>query len=361
MSEFAHSQTETAFLRLALAQAQMACAAGEVPVGAVLVHRGQVIATGHNRVIADCDPSAHAEIVALRAAGSYLGNYRLQDCELFVTLEPCAMCAGAIAHARLKRVVYGVRDARAGAAGSVLDVLKNSGISHQTTAICVQDDADFDAALQTELQNLLPHFFQAKRRQTAPWPLRPDAVRTPQHCFIAWPETVATRYTNDLPALAGLRLHYWDSLPQFQQESGQQTMVCLHDGQTWSQDFADFFAQQSRNVRVLVLDLPGFGRSDKLKKWQKNQASTYWVQVVCEWLRAVAPEALISGAVQWVLPCLQHPMVPLLQAALPAAFTQPPLVIALPNSRSWRGAPYPDAGHRQALSAWHQAFGEKIK
>lgn len=348
------AEADAAFLRLALAQAQMAQAAGEVPVGAVLVYQGQVIATGHNRVIADCDPSAHAEIMALRQAGRYLGNYRLQDCELFVTLEPCAMCAGAIAHARLARVVYGVRDPRAGAAGSVLNVLQGSGISHQPIGLCAQDEAGFDAALRVALQNLLPDFFQAKR-QPALWPLRPDALRTPESCFAAWPETAATRYAKDLPALAGLRLHYWDSLAMAAQEVLQPTLVCLHDGQTWSQDFADFFTQYKDSARVLVLDLPGFGRSDKPKKWHKLDAPTWWLQVVCEWLQAVAPKALQAGQVQWVVAGDQHPLLAQIQSALPLQ-KQLPRCIALPQPRPWQDAPYPDAGHSQAKQAWAQAF-----
>jgi tRNA(adenine34) deaminase len=348
---------DAGFLRLALAQARAAQAAGEVPVGAVLVHQGQVIATGHNRVIADCDPSAHAEIVALRHAGRYLGNYRLQDCELFVTLEPCAMCAGAIAHARLARVVYGVRDARSGAAGSVLNVLQASGISHQPTSRCTQDDADFDTVLQSDLLGLLPDFFQAKR-QPALWPLRPDALRTPATRFAAWPETAATRYTKDLAALAGLRLHYWDSLTKDAEDTRGPTLVCLHDGQTWSQDFAHFFTQHSRDARVLVPDLPGFGRSDKPKKWQKIDAKNWWLQVVCEWLHAVAPKALQAGQVQWVVTDANHPLLPALKLALPP---QRPHLCSLPPAHDQRrqDAPYPDAGHRTAQHAWQQLLGRK--
>lgn len=352
MNKLSQVERDSAFLRLALAQAQAASVAGEVPVGAVLVHQGQVIATGHNRVIADCDPSAHAEIVALRQAGRYLGNYRLQDCELFVTLEPCAMCAGAIAHARLARVVYGVRDSRAGAAGSVLNVLQGSGISHQPIGVCVQDVADFDVTLQADLQSLLPDFFQAKR-QAAPWPLRPDALRTPESCFAAWPETTATRYIKDLPVLAGLRLHYWDS--EANADTQQPIMVCLHDGLTWSQDFSDFFAQQRGCARVLVLDLPGFGRSDKPKKWQKIDAPAWWAQVVREWLQAVAPKAVQAGQVQWVFASDNHPLLVPLQSALPPQKTLP-CSIDLPRDRPWSDAPYPDAGHNKAQQAWDKEF-----
>ena len=113
------------FMQLALAQAAQAAQAGEVPVGAVVVCNGKVIATGRNAPIGGHDPTAHAEIVALRAAALALGNYRLPDCELYVTLEPCAMCCGAMLHARLKRVVFGASDAKTGAAGSVINLFEH--------------------------------------------------------------------------------------------------------------------------------------------------------------------------------------------------------------------------------------------
>lgn len=117
-------------MRRALELARQAEAAGEVPVGAVVVHEGAVVGTGWNRVITDADPSAHAEMVALREAAARLGNYRLPGCTLFVTLEPCCMCAGAIIHARLDRVVYAAADPKTGAAGSVFDVLTSERHNH---------------------------------------------------------------------------------------------------------------------------------------------------------------------------------------------------------------------------------------
>ncbi len=124
--------TDNDFMALALAQAAIASGAGEVPVGAVVVRAGQVIATGSNAPIASHDPTAHAEMVALRGAAAALGNYRLPDCELFVTLEPCAMCAGAMLQARLKRVIFGATDPKTGAAGSVLNLFGSSRLNHQT-------------------------------------------------------------------------------------------------------------------------------------------------------------------------------------------------------------------------------------
>ena len=125
--------TDIDFMRLALAQATAAAQSGEVPVGAVIVQGGKVIATGRNSPIAGHDPTAHAEIAALRAAAKALGNYRLPDCELYVTLEPCAMCSGAMLHARLKRVVFGASDAKTGAAGSVINLFDQPQLNHQTT------------------------------------------------------------------------------------------------------------------------------------------------------------------------------------------------------------------------------------
>ena len=116
----------------ALRAAQRALEAGEVPVGAVIVHAGEIIGRGWNRNLTDFDPTAHAEIIALRQAGANLGNHRLGACELFVTIEPCAMCAGALVHSRLKRVVYGADDPKAGAIHSVLEVLNHPRLNHRT-------------------------------------------------------------------------------------------------------------------------------------------------------------------------------------------------------------------------------------
>src|SRR5689334_6460814 len=119
-------------MRLALDQALNAQLAGEVPVGAVILRGGQVVATGYNRPITTNDPTAHAEIVALRHAADLLANYRLPECELFVTLEPCAMCAMALMHARLKRVVFAAADPKTGAAGSVIDLFADARLNHHT-------------------------------------------------------------------------------------------------------------------------------------------------------------------------------------------------------------------------------------
>jgi len=139
----------------ALAQARSAAKAGEVPIGAVIVHNGTIIATGQNRVLRDLDPTAHAEIVAMRAAATILGNYRLIGCTLYVTLEPCAMCAGAMIHARLDRLVFAAADPKAGAAGSVLSVLNHPQLNHQ-----MQTDQGIAA---DESSELLRSFFRERR------------------------------------------------------------------------------------------------------------------------------------------------------------------------------------------------------
>ena len=118
-------------MNAALAQARLAAERGEVPIGAVVVHEGEIVARGQNRVLRDIDPTAHAEMIALRAAAKALGNYRLNGCTLHVTLEPCAMCAGAMIHARLDRLVYAAIDPKAGACGSVLSVLNHPQLNHQ--------------------------------------------------------------------------------------------------------------------------------------------------------------------------------------------------------------------------------------
>ncbi|HEX9173140.1 MAG TPA: tRNA adenosine(34) deaminase TadA [Telluria sp.] len=123
------------FMLLALEQAQQAWALGEVPVGAVVVKDGEVIAVGCNQPIGRHDPTAHAEIIALRAAAEKLGNYRLPGCELYVTLEPCAMCSGAMMHARLARVVYAAQDPKTGACGSVLDLFGEDRLNHHTEVV----------------------------------------------------------------------------------------------------------------------------------------------------------------------------------------------------------------------------------
>jgi tRNA(adenine34) deaminase len=143
------------YMRLALEQARVAEAAGEVPVGAVVVLDDQVIAAGFNQPISLCDPTAHAEIQAMRSAAQSLGNYRLTGCTLYVTLEPCPMCAGAMVHARIGRLVYAAPDPRAGAAGSVFDITRSASLNHRIEVR--------GGLLSQESALLLQEFFRSRR------------------------------------------------------------------------------------------------------------------------------------------------------------------------------------------------------
>ncbi|KQO19840.1 tRNA adenosine(34) deaminase TadA [Acidovorax sp. Leaf78] len=253
-------------MRLALAEAQAAFDAGEVPVGAVVVKDGQVIATGRNAPVQSHDPTAHAEIVALRAAAQRLGNYRLDGCTLYVTLEPCAMCSGAMLHARLARVVYGATEPKTGAAGSVLDLFAHTAINHQTG---VQG-----GVLAAECSALLTGFFGARRNQQradarARHPLRDDALRTPDAAFADLPDYPwAPRYVSDLPSLSGLRMHYLDEGPA----DAPRTWLCLHGNPAWSYLYRRMLPVfVAAGDRVVAPDLIGFGKSDKPKKESVHQ------------------------------------------------------------------------------------------
>ncbi|UCF79865.1 MAG: tRNA adenosine(34) deaminase TadA [Candidatus Eiseniibacteriota bacterium] len=149
-------ENDARWMRLALAEAARASEKGEVPVGAVIVREARVIGRGHNQVEALNDPTAHAEIIAIGAAGGFLNSWRLEGATLYVTLEPCAMCAGAVVLARLKRLVFAATDPKAGACGSVLDVTGNPGLNHR-----VEIDS---GVLAGEAGSLLREFFEKKRR-----------------------------------------------------------------------------------------------------------------------------------------------------------------------------------------------------
>jgi tRNA(adenine34) deaminase len=149
------SEDDLRFMRAALGQAEAAGAAGEVPVGAVLVLDGEIVGRGYNQPISGHDPSAHAEIMALRDAARRLGNYRLPGSTLYVTLEPCAMCCGAIMHARVARVVFGARDPKTGAVGSVVDLFAEARLNHHATVE--------GGVLAEECGALLSAFFASRR------------------------------------------------------------------------------------------------------------------------------------------------------------------------------------------------------
>lgn len=274
-------------MRLALALAQDAAQAGEVPVGAVLVKDGRVIAEGRNAPIALHDPTAHAEIAALRSAAQILGNYRLDDCTLYVTLEPCPMCAGAMLHARLPRVVFGAADTKTGAAGSVVDLFAEPLLNHQTL---IQG-----GVLADECGLALSEFFRQRRSEQKEerrlaHPLREDALRTPDKAFAGlthypW----QPHYVSDLPALEGLRLHFIDEGPG----DAARTWLLLHGLPSWSHEFRHMIpALLAAGDRVVAIDLPGFGRSDKPKK-ESAHSERWHVRVVQELIERLDLQSLV--------------------------------------------------------------------
>ena len=365
------------FMALALAQAREAAAAGEVPVGAVVVRNGEVIATGRNSPVDSHDPTAHAEIAALRAAAARLGNYRLDGCTLYVTLEPCAMCSGAMLHARLARVVFGAADAKTGAAGSVLDVFAERRINHQTA---VQGGVMAD-----ECGALLGAFFRQRREaaRAGASPLRDDALRTPEARFDDLPGYPwAPNYLHDLPALDGLRMHYLDEGPA----DAPLTWLCLHGNPAWSYLYRKMIPiLVAGGGRVVAPDLPGFGKSDKPKKesahsfsWHRQVLLEFVerldlcnvVLVVQDWggllgltLPMAAPERyrgllvmnttlatgdapLSPGFLAWREMCAKNP-----EFDVARLFARGNPQMSAAECAAYN-APFPDRGHRAALRAF---------
>jgi tRNA(adenine34) deaminase len=278
------------YMSLALEQAQLARVSGEVPVGAVVVKDGKVIGVGHNACIAHSDPSAHAEIVALRSAALSESNYRLDGCEIFVTLEPCAMCAGAILQARLGRVVFGASDAKAGASGSVVNLFTLPALNHHTQV--------HRGVLEEECSLSLQSFFAARRheRRQHAVPLREDALRTPNSRFdglLQYPWM--PRYTQSLPVLAGLRMHYLDEGPQ----SAQMTFLCLHGNGKWSYLFRQIIpAWASAGYRVIAPDFIGFGKSDKPKR-KEFHSYAFHQQSVIELVESLDLNNIVLVTYDW--------------------------------------------------------------
>lgn len=323
-------------MRIALEAAREAALAGEVPVGAVVVDGNTLVATGSNAPLARHDPTAHAEVMALREAARAVGNYRLDGCTLYVTLEPCAMCAGAMLHARLARVVFGASDPKTGAAGSVVNLFAEPRLNHQTAVT--------GGVLDEACSGVLRDFFverRAVRRQQAV-PLREDALRTPESCFAecvdTWPEGA---YFANGPALGGLRLHYRDTGAAI----AQRTWLLVHGTQDWSYQWRHVFhALRERGERVVAPDLIGFGRSDKPKKEAVHRVAWHH-QVLCEWVQALDLRdiVLVVPAEDWLL-------------ALPAVLgrrCRGLLVVPSPPMDAGAGqAPFPDRGYRAAQRAF---------
>ena len=338
------------FMQLALEQARLGANANEIPVGAVLAHHGIVIAKSHNLSIQCNDPTAHAEILVLRAAAQHFNNYRLEDCELFVTLEPCAMCAGAILHARLKRVVFGAFDSKTGAAGSVLNVFDSTKLNHHTQVTTGVNALECSHVLQT--------FFQRKRQlqKAQASPLREDALRTSEARFCNLPDYPwQATFVNSLPALSGLRLHYLD----IAQASNSATVVlCLHGAEDWSYVFRHAIVRlQQDGVRIIAPDYIGFGKSDKPKRESVHSLEfhvSYLMQLLVH-LNLHNIQLLTQG---W-----GRELARALLSRAPERFNLQVAVAEMPDDNNCLSeqeriamdeAPFPDRGYKAALRALAQ-------
>lgn len=366
------------WMRHALRLARQAAAVGEVPVGAVVVKDGQVVGEGSNAPLAGQDPTAHAEVLALRAAAQRLGNYRLDGCTLYVTLEPCTMCSGAMLHARIGTVVYGAAEPKTGAAGSVLDVFGYPQINHHTQVV--------RGVLADECAAVLAQFFQERRaankaKTLASHPLKDTALRHPDSVFAdapGWP--YPPQWRSDLPALGGWRMAVVDEGPR----DAPLTWLCLHAAASWGYSFAHALPHWLQaGQRVVVPDLPGFGRSDQPKR-DKAHTADWHVQVLRELLEQLDVHRLVlvgqgdgarlGLAVAQALP--QRFVGAWLMDAWPTADVPQPLaqwLQAAANKPAWDVAqgwvqagfgpltheqqalaaiPFAQAGHRAALKAW---------
>jgi tRNA(Arg) A34 adenosine deaminase TadA len=350
-------------MRQALAAARRSAEQGEVPVGAVLVRRQpgttgaaavELLACTHNQPIAQHDPTAHAEMLALREAAARLGNYRLDDCELYVTLEPCAMCAQAMLHARIRRVVFGASEPKTGAAGSVLDLFAYRELNHQTEVVA--------GVLAVECAELMRDFFARRRSQSrlAAVPLRQDALRTPERRFAAaWELFPALRASSHhelgLPECEGLRLHGIDTGPQ----SSSVAWLALHDSQAWWPQLARWaLARHAEGQRVLLPDLIGFGQSDKPKKvaWHSLEGHA---ELLLAWVR--------SRGVSTFYVTYAKKQKQLAETIGKTGSQIVKKISALDDDELFRlsdelaTAPYPDAGHRAAQRAWRENHWDELK
>jgi tRNA(adenine34) deaminase len=289
--------TDLLWMQAAIELAKEAGQSGEVPVGAVVVRDGILVGRGRNSPVGTNDPTAHAEIMALRDAAKTIGNYRLENCSLYVTLEPCTMCAGAILNSRISRLVFGAAEPRTGAAGSVLDVFSNQDINHQTEVT--------GGVFAHECRQLLQQFFKPKRVNMNP--LREDALRPPDEWFEGIPDYPWTaHYVSDLPSLKGLRLHYLDEghrelLNEGQDSLNRQqiTYVCLHGNPAWSYLYRKMIPTfTAHGHRVVAPDLIGFGKSDKFKKASQHSFE-FHRQVLLDFIERLDLKRIVLVVQDW--------------------------------------------------------------
>lgn len=323
------------FMQLALKQAQEAAVAGEVPVGALVVRAGKVLAEGRNSPLGSLDPTAHAEINALRAAAKALGNYRLDECTLYVTLEPCAMCSGALLHARLKRVVFGATEPKTGAVTSVVQLLDNPQLNHQTQWQ--------GGVLAHECSSVLQDFFEQRRQSQHlhKTPLREDALRASETLWTTYALPKEwSKFESQWPSLNGLRLHWFDN--RTQEDGDQPITIYLHGLKNWS---AFYLKQLHTTTYALAIDLPGFGLSDKPKK-EAFHVLDWHAQVLRDFLKHIVPDT--PGLVHHLIASQDmQPLVELLQPAFPDMTVRYDRSLSSSNQadETLRNAPYPDSGH----------------
>ncbi|AGX87065.1 cytosine/adenosine deaminase [Candidatus Symbiobacter mobilis CR] len=322
----------------ALAQARLAAQLGEVPVGAVIVRGGEVLAAAHNEVLQKNDPTAHAEMLALRRAAAAVGNCRLDGCTLVCTLEPCAMCVGALVHARVGRLVYGAREPKTGAVRSQMQLLAHPAMPNPPVVM--------EGVLAADSAKLLQDFFVQRRAvsRSQRWPLRDDALRTPEERFACVASPYVSRYVADLPSLAGLRMHYW--CEGAQTATVAPAMLTLHGPQEWSAAWIEWMDRDlTAGRRVLLPDRIGYGRSDKPKKESAHSL---------RWHAAIALELLDRLGIGSVEIRTSLAGMPVAEAlAMLAGERVVAIHPATPSllSEAVREAPYPDRGHRAALRA----------
>lgn len=376
--------TDLEWMAFALELAKQAGDMGEVPVGAVIVRDGVAIGKGCNGPVDRKDPTAHAELLALRDAAHNIGNYRLENCTLYVTLEPCTMCAGAILNSRISRVVYGASEPRTGAAGSVHNVFELAAINHHTSIE--------GGLLADQSSQLLQEFFKPKRVNLQP--LREDALRPRDEWFedltdYPW----RAHYIADLPTLNGLRLHYLDE-GVAANNPDQLTYLCLHGNPAWSYLYRKMIPSFMANGhRVVAPDLIGFGKSDKFKKSHQHSFD-FHRQVLLELIERLNLKNVVLVVQDWggilglTLPMAKpHRYVGLLVMNTTLTTGEVPLSDGFLKWRSWckdnpdfdvgklfaRGnkhmspaetqaynAPFKDKGHRAALHAFPPMVPEHL-
>lgn len=246
-------------MQLALQQACIAETTGEIPVGAVVLLDGEVVGVGHNQTISSNDPTAHAEVVALRAAANKLGNYRLDKCTVYVTLEPCAMCMGAMLHSRVAQVYFGAYDPKTGACGSVLNLPGEPRINHH----CKVTGGILDSVCSRHLSDYFVRLRAKKHQRHVP--MREDALRLPLGTLTNYMAGVESHTIDDIKAANGLRVQVWHSpLPP---STPKNLVLCLHGSTSWSCIFRNFLVSDLPDTTVVwALDCLGHGGSDKTKK-----------------------------------------------------------------------------------------------